>query len=585
VLVAALITGTAQARADEPQGAASLASPMTISPTFGQHYNLVGGMAADGEVKLVWRSIVGVANTIQVATIAPGVTEASSAIAVSRAEPRISEPALAVASASRAAVAWFDERETGNGSGEILALQVRNQLPRQLEPLQTVWRTTHRAGYENGGLAIAVNQAGDEVAAWMVRRANQPAAYEWTVMVASRSAGGTFTAPATLTTDSPDTLPAVAMSPNGEATVLWCDPDDKQVLEATWLAGHPPLSSVVLDQSSSAESQASVGDLHIQTDESGDEIATWLSGIQSSGRPHIVALRAAWRQEGGSFAPAQSVTSPGVEARAPSVALSTARGALIAWTEITSSGSGPVLNYATAPMNAEFTTGSPIAAALGEHPELQDSWLPNGSALISWRDGGRLLADRWTPGDGLPAPALVAHLGENAVQVAAGGNSPPVVAWIGRSPSDSAPEAVRYMSVNGLTEAIPAEIAPLLKLAGGRDFVRKRGVAIDIRCSEACAVTASARLFGLRTENAEEAAGGAYQDIGAFLTLRRGLSAGADEMLRVRSTPKLLQAYCRSVHRHDNDAVEVRVSVRGLTMGPVRNVVLGMVPDGRSCSR
>ncbi len=290
--------------AEPPHGTLSLsASPMTIGPTFGQHYNLVGGMDVSGEVRLAWRSIVGAANTIQVATIAPGAIEASPASAVSRDEPQISEPVLAIAPAGRAAIAWFDERETQKvGNEEILALLVRDQLPGGRQgPLQTVWRAPHRAGYEDGGLAVAVDRAGDEVVAWMTRRAGQENGSEWTLMVASRRAGGTFTTPTTLTTDSPDTVPAMAMSPSGEATVLRCSPGTcRQVLATTWPAGQQPSLPIVLDQEPQSQTrQEAFSDLQIESDEAGGgcDLAEWRTdiepascgcvegGLANSGRP------------------------------------------------------------------------------------------------------------------------------------------------------------------------------------------------------------------------------------------------------------------------------------------------------------
>jgi hypothetical protein len=89
----------------------------------------------------------------------------------------------------------------------------------------------------------------------------------------------------------------------------------------------------------------------------------------------------------------------------------------------------------------------------------------------------------------------------------------------------------------------------------------------------------------LRTENAEEPAGDAYRDIGAFVTVHRVLAPEVTKTLRVRSTRRLLQAFCRSVRRGDDDAVEVRVAVRGLVTGIERNVVLGLSPTAQSCPR
>jgi hypothetical protein len=485
-LVLALVMADGSvANAVEPQGGVPFAPLMTIGSPFGQHSNLTGAMNASGEVKLVWRSTIGDANKIQAAAIAPGATEASSASTLSSDEPLTSEPVLAYAPGGRAAVGWFDERATQQVDGdELLALDVRDQASGAgWEAPRTVWRPAHRAGYSFWGLAVGVDQRGDEVVAWMTRRQNQAIAERWTIMVSSRRANGSFTTPTTLATVSVGVPPAVAMSANGEATVLWCGPEDRQqILASTWPAGNPPSSPTILDQVGTTEPPTSpehFSDLHIQVDASGDEIATWLNGIDSSDRPEVVALRAAWRRQGAAFSAPQTVTSAGVEAREPVVALSPDHRALIAWSEITSDGSGPELNYATAPVGASFTAGSPIIAALGEHPELQDAWLPDGSALMLWRGGGGLLADHWTPGGIFPASGIVARLGEGeSALLAAGGASAPVIAWIGRSPLDSAAEAVRYMVANGVDGSAHEDIAPVLRLAGSKNIVGERGAAL-----------------------------------------------------------------------------------------------------------
>jgi hypothetical protein len=105
-----------------------------------------------------------------------------------------------------------------------------------------------------------------------------------------------------------------------------------------------------------------------------------------------------------------------------------------------------------------------------------------------------------------------------------------------------------------------------------------------VRCAEACALTATAQLFALKSENAEEAEGDAYRPIGALHPLRRALPAQTTEVLELHSTRGMLQAFCRSARRDDLDAVEVRVSVR-LASGVERHFVLGETPSGGSCPR
>lgn len=565
-------------------------APMTFSPSFGGHVGLVAAMDAAGETKLAWTANTGEGHSIQTAVIAPGGIEAGPVATVDGGRHPSSAPALALAPAGRTTIAWFQERHTEQTwSEELLALQVRDQLPDgRWEAIRTIWRPAVRSTYRGSDLTVANDDAGDEAVAWLTRRENRSTT-GWTVMVASRAGGGAFTRPAVLATDSSQMPPALAVNPEGEVTLLWCGPEkQQQLLTATWRAGaSPPTSPTVLDAIDGAGPPTlheGVGDLGIKAGGSGSELATWRKGPLGSNRLEAVALRAAWRNPGAAFLPTQTVTSPGVEAREPAVALNSGGRALIAWSEIASDGSGPVLNYATAPVNGSFTTESPIVASRGEHSELQDAWLPDGSALLSWRGGGGLLAEHWTPGGRLAAPSLVVRLGEESALMVAGGAGAPVIAWIGHSPLDFADEGVRYVVADGLVGDEHAPTVPVLGLTGSRDPVRQRGVAVDIQCSEGCVVTARAHAFALRTENSEEPAGAAYRDIGAFLTTHRILPADKAELFRIQSTRKLLRAYCRSVRSDDSDAIEVRVAVRGLISNVTNNFVLGENPSGYSCS-
>ncbi len=592
--LAALTSGAPPAIALEIRGTSVFTPPTSVAPPFGQHTDLRVAMDENGDSTLVWRATVGEAHAIHAATIPSGSAEAGSEVALSGADRLNSPPVLAEAPSGRAAVAWFAERESQRLRGaEILALQARDLTPiGHPEPLQTVWQPAHLAGYSPGALAVAVDSAGDEVIAWLTSRTHA------SLMVTTRRAGGTFTAPVTLSPEAPEAQPAVGVSPNGEATVLWCNATNQQILASTWPAGSQPSSPTILDEGNSTApvSAEHFSDLHLQTGASGEELATWLTGEHTIGRPHVVALRATWRSQGGPFAPAVSVSPPGVEAREPAIALSPAHGALLAWSEITAAGTGPVLNYATAPVGGAFAAASPYIAVANEGPqsqeplELQDAWLPNGSMLMLWGSQDLLHLEHWSPSSALPVPIVAARLQavsfeEEPVLLATGGAGSPVLAWIGRSPSDSETEAVHYAIADGLVGPARGDPAPVLKLAGSRDPVRERGVSLDVQCAEACAITAHARLFGVRKENLEEAAGDAYHELGSLLALHRTLLADTTQILRIRSTSRLLDAFCRSARRGDSDAIEVRVSVRGLLSGEQRNAVLGQAPLSGSCPR
>lgn len=569
----------------EGVGAEPFTAPSTIAPPFLADGNLAGGMEPDGETILAWVSDVGRAQSVQLSAIAPGGVEAFPAQTLAS-DAMVSAPSLAVAD-GRTAVAWFDERKTEQVDGdELLALELRDRLRGgALQAPSTVWRPPHRAGYSFAGLDVATDAAGDEVAAWITRIDRQFSSGHWIVMVSSRRAGGSFAPPTVLTSRSEQIDPAVAIDHSGEATVLWAGPTGTQVLASRFVAGERPSASVALDQPESIpdDDLPQFDALALSTAPSGAELASWLHGPYS-GSPVPVSLRAAWAAPGGAFSPAQTVSSPGVEVDGRAVALSPTGRALIAWSELTSTGAGPVLSYAVAEPGGGFTEMPDVSGPLKEGAQITAAWLGDESALITWRATNGVLADRWTPGGPFPAPVGVAGVGDARRVLAAGGTSAPVLAWIGRSGLDTASTAVRYLFANGLGGEMQASIATV-SLPAHQDLTKRHVLALSARCVEICALSASAELFALKRENVEEAAAASYREVGSLRPLRRTLPAGMTETLRLAVRPQLLRMLCRSIRRGDEQGLEARVSVRDLRTGAVRNVVLGARPGSRGCRR
>jgi hypothetical protein len=568
-------------------GAEPFTEPSTIAPSFVMDGNLTAAMEPGGETTLAWVSYVGRAQSVQLSAIAPGGAEALPPQTLAS-DAMVSAPALAVAD-GRTAVAWFDERKTEQVDGdELLALEVRDRLRGgALQAPSTVWRPAHRAGYSFAGLDVATDAAGDEVAAWITRIDREASSVRWIVMVSSRRAGGSFTAPTVLTSRSEVEIdPAVAIDQSGEATVLWAGPTGMQVLASRFLAGERPSPSVVLDQPEAIPHNGlpQFGGLAVSAAPSGAELASWLHGPYS-GSPVPVSLRAAWALPGAAFSPAQTVSSPGVEVDGRAVALSPTGRALIAWSELTSTGAGPVLSYAVAEPGGAFAETPDVSGPLGEATGVRAAWLGEQSALITWQAAHGVFADRWTPGGPFPAPVAVAGVGDDARRVlAAGGASAPVLAWIGRSALDTASTAVRYLFASGLGGATQASIATI-SLPAHQDLTKRHVLALSARCVERCALSASAGLFALKRENVEEAAAASYREVGSLHPLRRTLPAGVTETLRLPLRPRLLRMLCRSIRRGDEQGLEARVSVRDLTTGAVRKVVLGGQPGHRGCRR
>jgi hypothetical protein len=590
--------------ASADQASVSLGPLSTVGSPFGFPVGLQAAMGASGEVTLVWGgpfvSEAGLADGIDSVRIGPTGAQAAPVV-VAGGRFAFSHPALGLAPSGRAAVAWFEERPTSNQySNEIPALQVRDLLPGAgMQAPRTVWRPAPVFRGRAMGLAVATDAAGDEVLAWLTRTP-QADRQELAVMVSSRRANGVFTAPVKLTRDDPEVAPAVAMSSSGEATVVWPGPDAQQVLASTWAAGAQPTPATVLDRYTPAGAYATFErfrDLQIANEPSGGELITWLYGLPSTeGRPHVVTLDASWHLPGAGFGPTQTVSPPGAEAREQAAALAVDGRALIAWGEITSTGQGPTLNYATAFRGGAFdpgtAVGSPVVGTFGsqtgEEPELAAAWLPDGSALMSWLDNRTLLAAHWTPGGAFPPPTVVTHLGEfDGAVMAAGGSSDPLFAWVASSLLDASStldaDQVRYVTASQLDGPAHPIVAPVLALTGSASLEREHGLRILARCSERCRLTASARMF-IRTGHNTTTGAETREHLGAFPPLQRVLSGGQTTSLRLQITPSLMRTYCRAQRRHEV-SIEVRLAALGLRSAVNQTVTLGDFPAGGACPR
>ncbi len=551
-------------------------------------------MAANGEVTLVWAgpsvSDDALASTVEIATVGPSGAQAGpvALAAVQRTRRKLSYPALALAPSGRAAVAWFEERSTGSQyTHEILSLRVRDRLPGGgMEPPRTVWQAAPVFRGAEDGLTIATDSAGDEVLAWLAQP--QSVSDKWAVMVSSRHAGGAFTAPVELTDNTTEVIPAVAMTANGEATVVWTGADSQQVLASTWAAGSQPAPATVLDRYIPAGRLASFERfraVQIASSGSGDELITWLYGLPPSGtRPHVSSLNAAWRLQGAGIGPTQTVSAPLGEARDPAVALGAEGQALIAWGEITGSGGGPTLDYATAAPGGAFDPATTVGSLVGEAPQLAVAWLPGAGALMSWQENNTVLAAHWLPGGSFPVPTAVTHLDEfGRVVMAAGGSGDPVFAWISSSELGLLDEQVRYTIVSGLDGPAHPVVASVLALTGSRNLRRARGVRVLAECAERCTVNATAGMFA-RADHAVATRAQARDYVGAFAPVQQTLAGGHRALLRLQMGAGLLRAYCH-VRRRDEVNIEVHVSAYGRGSGASQTATLGDFPAGEICAR
>jgi hypothetical protein len=591
LVLGVISAGPSVALASEGLGAGAGFGPFsTLGNPLQESNNLEAAMDSQGETTLVWRSSLGTnQSVVETAAIAPDAARAGPTMVLSHSASN-SPATLSVASGGRAMFAWFEEpyaynREDEEDQNFIRTLQVRNRLPNgSFEAPRTIWRPTAVPAYEEQALAAAVDPQGDEVVAWLVRRQKWGVGYPYTLMVSSRHAGGAFSAPTTLDANDETASPvAVGMSPAGEATVAWVD---NNLLTTTWPAGSPPTHPTVLDRNGTEESQKGIGEVRLTVGSSGDELATWVKGPGSTaGRPRQAALRAAWRLSGRPFEPAVTVSSPGVEVREPTSAINAEGKALIAWTEITNTGMGPQIAYSTGLPGSAFSTPVGVSAPLDEHSNLNIGWLADGTALMTWPAEGRILASHWTPGASFPTPVTAATAAEDNSgilaggedsEMAAGGSSDPVIAWIGGTAGSTQDEAL-YSIASGLNGPAHPVVAPILTIDRSKQAVHKLGLVVIARCSERCRLTATVRVFA----QGDAKSSYRYHEIGSFLAFVRTVAAGQTERPEIHLPRRLLHAYCRA--EDNNDAIEVRLVAHGLESGASRTIDVGAAPGGGFC--
>jgi hypothetical protein len=575
--------------------------PLVLGSLLGEHDGLTLLDDAAGASALVWRTTTGEGQAIGFAEIPPGGDEASSVQTVlASASHRLSTPVLAISPAGRVAVAWFEQRETGQvWSENVLAVKVRERAPDGTwEATRTLWRAPAKPAYGSRNLVVALDDSGDAAVLWTIERELAANPQPSQLLVATRAAGGTYGEPVTLDREAAEALPALAVTPSGEVTALWAGPwrTSAASLDAvSWRTGSSPgAGRISLDHTGSSESHGSgepFGSLSLQTSGPGLELAVWSKGAPGSRtRPESVSVRAAWKAPAGAFQAAKTVTPPGVEAREPSLTLSNGGHALVAWTEITADGSGPLLNYATATEGGSLTVGGPGAVTVEQEGGLSGerrvspAWLPGGKLLLAWDTGSVEYTDEIAPGTPPGAGTAIRRdqgEGEGPPLLAGGEAARPVLAWAGRSPTDFSESGLRYV-IGANLAAFRGPPTPSASLVGKRHLARA-GVAVKIVCPEACVATITGAAYALRQEDPESAAAAAYARLGLLTAAHASLPSAGHKVLRLRLTRRTSKRFCATVRRGDQEAVELTATIR--TSAVEWHVVLGEEPTSAGCAR
>jgi len=553
-----------------------------------------------GQTTLVWHSRVGPAISVASSTIAPGGSLAGPVRTLSRGLST-SLPALAVAGSGQAAVAWLAVARTSSkphAPFEATAVQIAERPPDgQFGTPETVWQAPAPEPFPGAAelrpgvlpaqsvpVQVAVDSVGDEALVWETT----------SLMVATRSAGGHFTAPTTLASSAEaatEVPPVVTIDPTGRVTVLWTTKEGRQLQSSSWSAGSTPSPSVVLAEDNYPselevhKNEGYTGDglqeLQLTVNSAGVELAAWLSRPSTPVarfEPPAFVVNTAWREPTGGFGPPQTVSTPGVEALEPSIALRPDGRALIAWTENTgeycvgdskydeeSCAFHHQLHYATAPLNGPFAVGIALTPRASNDAGPAVAWSSDGTALIAWKGEEAIEAVHSTPEGAFPRPTEVGQAGfwPEGSTLAAGGQSDPVLVW----GANLYERPIRYAIANGLGGPSHPVIAPILEQdSRGEGSESEHGIRISVRCSERCRLHATARFVISRLN--KFTGGETFTEGGTFTPLNRTLPANHTEHLLISGSRKMLTQACR---RHATGD-EIQLSARGLRSRQVRAV-------------
>jgi hypothetical protein len=168
---------------------------------------------------------------------------------------------------------------------------------------------------------VAINSSGAQAAVWI----NEDTSLR--VQVATQDAGGSWSQARTLTSSNDDAgSPAVAIGPGGNAVAMWDSFRSGQgvVIKSSARSAHGSWGPIVtLSPVSNSDSATSP---KIGMDGNGNAVAIWLLDTGTS-----TSIQAAYLPVGGSWTTPVPISTPGVTARRPSLAVNAIGDAIAGW--------------------------------------------------------------------------------------------------------------------------------------------------------------------------------------------------------------------------------------------------------------
>jgi PKD domain len=353
------------------------------------------------------------------------------------------DPDVAITPGGEAVVAWvhFDNPNS--------SIQVSTRPPGGSFSSPAVVATSQLGSFPQN-LHVVVDAAGDAAVAWMEKDPAGSDPNQFSILASVRPAGGSFSTPEVV---SPQPLvvgdnssqPNLAIDAAGDVSVVWMYHDAAIPRNEVQVAVRPAGGSFSAPQTLSDTSQ-NADSPAVAMDSAGDAIAVWAG---SDGTNSII--RASVRPANGSFSmPADDLSEPGKNADSPQIAMTPGGEATAVWSG--SDGVYSIIQAATSPSpGGGFSTAVPLSTTGQNAFDPEVAVNAAGAATVVWKrsDGLNYIAQaatRMGPPDSYSVPIDLSATGQDVVspEVSMDGEGDATAVWRRSNGTNDIAQAAGY---------------------------------------------------------------------------------------------------------------------------------------------
>jgi hypothetical protein len=362
------------------------AQPMRLSSVHQDGIQPQIAIDPTGRTTVVWDAPYGHHHVVQVATRPAGGPRFDAPVNLSVDARETFDPRVVVDRAGDATLVWI--ASTGRGRPVVQAVTRRAGGSTFASPV-TLSDPAYaaNAAFKSDALSVASNANGDMVVAWQAHRVHGDP-YSHVVQAATRTAGGSFSAPVTLSDPAHDAQdPVAAIDAHGDATVAWDNDthaDAPFVQVATRQAGGRFTGPVTLSGTGDDAFSPTVA-----MDGAGNAVAVWhvLRAIEHPTDPDEntrFVLQAATRPAGGTFGSPVTISNAALNSEDPELAFDPAGNLTVVWAEGTLS-RGTAVQAVTLPAGrTTFTRPVTLPHQIRDAEDPHVVFDRRGNALVVW---------------------------------------------------------------------------------------------------------------------------------------------------------------------------------------------------------